>query len=197
MNTPPLTVFNAAILNHLLNQQPWSRDQLCLLAGKIFCLSIPPVSLTLLIESNGEFSALSQSADHTPDATLTLPPAAALRFALTRQLDMAELNIQGDYEIASTVGRILRDLKWDMEEDLSRVVGDIPAHQITQFGKKAWQEGRRQVGSLAGMLAEFWQEEDPLIAKSRHLEQFARDVDALRADTERLTKRVEKLDKLP
>ncbi len=197
MNTPPLSIFNAAILNHLLNQQPWSRDQLCLLAGKIICLSISPVSVNLLIESNGEFSALSQSTDHAPDAILTLPPAAALRFALTRQLDMAELNIQGDYEIASTVGRILRSLKWDMEEDLSRVVGDIPAHQITQFGKKAWQEGQRQVSSLAGMFAEFWQEEDPLIAKRRHLEQFARDVDALRADTERLTKRVEKLDKLP
>jgi ubiquinone biosynthesis protein UbiJ len=193
LNTPPFSVLNAALLNHLLNQQPWTRDQLCQYAGKIICLRIPPVSLTLLIESSGEFAAVSNSEENAPDATLTLPAAAAMRFALTRKLDMAELNIQGNFEIASTVGRVLQRLKWDAEEDLSRIVGDIPAHKIMQFGRNALAEAQRQATSLAGMFAEFWQEEDPLIAKRRHLEQFACAVDDLRNDTERLSKRLEKL----
>lgn len=195
MNTPPFSVLNAALLNHLLNQQPWTRDQLCQYAGKIVCLRIPPVSLNLLVESNGEFAALSNSEENAPDATLTLPAAAAMRFALSRKLDKADLNIQGDFEIASAVGRVLQSLKWDTEEDLSRVVGDIPAHKIMQFSRNALAEAQRQATSLAGMFAEFWQEEDPLIAKRRHLEQFAREVDDLRNDAERLAKRIEKLEK--
>jgi ubiquinone biosynthesis protein UbiJ len=44
------------------------------------------------------------------------------------------------------------------------------------------------------MFAEYWLEEEPLIAKKTHLAQFARDVDALREDAERLEKRLERLE---
>jgi ubiquinone biosynthesis protein UbiJ len=47
------------------------------------------------------------------------------------------------------------------------------------------------------MFAEYWLEEQPLIAKRRHLEQFSRAVDALHEDTERLAKRLEKLELQP
>ena len=43
------------------------------------------------------------------------------------------------------------------------------------------------------MASEYWQEEKPLIAKKRHVEQFNNDVDTLRADVERTEKRLEKL----
>ena len=43
------------------------------------------------------------------------------------------------------------------------------------------------------MLFEYWQEEKPLIAKKRHVEQFNQDVDTLRADVDRMEKRLEKL----
>jgi ubiquinone biosynthesis protein UbiJ len=43
------------------------------------------------------------------------------------------------------------------------------------------------------MLTEYWQEENPLIAKKRHVVAFVKDVDQLRDDVERLEKRIEKL----
>jgi ubiquinone biosynthesis protein UbiJ len=45
------------------------------------------------------------------------------------------------------------------------------------------------------MLAEYWLEEQPLIAKKRHLEEFSTEVDALRNDVDRLAKRLEKLER--
>jgi ubiquinone biosynthesis protein UbiJ len=45
------------------------------------------------------------------------------------------------------------------------------------------------------MLSEYWQEEKPLLAKKRHIEQFNTEVDTLRADVERMEKRLNKLTK--
>jgi ubiquinone biosynthesis protein UbiJ len=43
------------------------------------------------------------------------------------------------------------------------------------------------------MLTEYWQEEQPLIAKKRHVEKFIQEVDQLRDDVARLEKRLAKL----
>jgi ubiquinone biosynthesis accessory factor UbiJ len=196
-----LSQLNVSFLNHLLAQQPWAKDRLCLYAGKTIRLEISPMSLLLLIESNGEFSALNADLKSNsvhkaiPDATLVLPPFAALRMALHGTLDTSQITMQGDAELATSVGKVLRELSWDVEEDLSHLVGDIPATKIISMGKQFLQQGKQQSANLAAMLAEYWQEENPLITKRRHLEQFAAEVDELRDAAERLAKRVARLDK--
>jgi ubiquinone biosynthesis protein UbiJ len=192
-----LSQLNVSFLNHLLTQQPWAKDKLCVYAGKTIRLEIPPMSLLLLIESNGEFSALNTDlkSNSAPNATLVLPPFAALRMALHGTLDTSQITMQGDAELAASVGKVLRELSWDVEEDLSHLVGDIPANKIISMGKQFLQQGKQQSANLAAMLAEYWQEENPLITKRRHLEQFAAEVDELRDATERLAKRIARLDK--
>jgi ubiquinone biosynthesis protein UbiJ len=106
-----------------------------------------------------------------------------------------DYRLEGDAELAANVGKVLQQLEWEYEEDLSRVIGDIPAQQLVSLGKRAVTEGRRQAESLAGMLAEYWVEEQPLIAKKRHLEEFSTEVDTLRNDVDRLAKRLKKLER--
>ena len=186
-----LNQINISILNHLLGQQPWARDQLCRFAGKSFRLSVPPITLDLCIDSNGGF--IPRQENDPLEAMLSLPASAALQFALSGKLDASQIEISGDTELAQGVGHILRNLSWDVEEDLSRIMGDVPAHTLMNFGKRIFAESQRKMESVAGMFTEFWQEEDPLIVKQRHLETFTTDVDKLRDDVERLAKRVEKL----
>lgn len=181
-------------LNHLLRQNPWAADELRIYAGKTVHISLPPLAIDLTLIDSGEFVPAPEHA--VIDATLALPPAAALRFLTSRQLDRADMELQGDAELAAVVSRVLRHLEWEYEEDLSRLIGDIPAHELVGLGKRVIGEGRRQFWSIAGMLAEYWQEEQPLIAKKRHLERFAHEVDRLRDDAERLAKRLEKLKQL-
>ena len=196
-----LSQLNVSFLNHLLTQQPWAKDRLCQYAGKTIRLEISPMSLLLLIESNGEFSALNadlklnSSPEAIPDATLILPPFAALRMALHGTLDTSQITMQGDADLATSVGKVLRELSWDVEEDLSHLVGDIPATKIISMGKQFLQQGKQQSANLAAMLAEYWQEENPLITKRRHLEQFSAQVDELRDAAERLAKRISRLEK--
>jgi ubiquinone biosynthesis protein UbiJ len=187
-----LTQLNAHILNHLLSQNSWAADRLRRFAGKTIELSLPPMQTRLFILDQGEFAIAP--ADAETHAKISLPPAAALRLLAEGQFDATQLNIDGDTELATEVGKVLQNLSWEYEEDLSHLIGDIPAHQLVSFGRRAATEAMRQTTSLAGMFAEYWLEEQPLIAKRRHLEGFSREVDALRDDTERLAKRLEKLE---
>ena len=128
------------------------------------------------------------------EAAIILTPSAPLRLLADQSPDQIA-KVEGDTVLASEIGKVLHQLRWEYEEDLSRVIGDIPAHELTRLGKRIAEEGRRQATSLAAMLAEYWIEEQPLITKRRHLEQFSRDVDVLRDDVERLAKRLDRLDR--
>ena len=101
--------------------------------------------------------------------------------------------LEGDTELAATLAKVLRGMHWEYEEDLSRVIGDAPAHEISEFGRKAVAGVKKQTLNVAGMFTEYWQEEQPLIAKKRHVLHYIQEVDALRDDTDRLEKRLEKL----
>jgi ubiquinone biosynthesis protein UbiJ len=181
-----------AALNHVLRQNAWAAARLQPYAGKTVCFNLPLISSTLTIVDGGEFVPAIENA--TPDATINLTPMAAFRRLIGQPVQSDDYRLEGDAELAASVGKVLQQLEWEYEEDLSRVIGDIPAQQLVSFGKRAVNEGRRQAESLAGMLAEYWLEEQPLIAKKRHLEEFSVEVDTLRNDVDRLAKRLEKLE---
>jgi ubiquinone biosynthesis protein UbiJ len=183
----------ADALNHLLRQNSWATEQLRPYAGKVIRISLPPLHTTLAIDSTGEFNAVPSDTPH--DAEIGLTPIAALRALLEPGNANGLATLHGDAEFAAAIGKVLRGIRWDAEEDLSRVIGDIPAHELSQAGKRLKQELGRQALSAAGMLSEFWLEEQPLIAKRRHIDAFSKDVDALRDDIERLAKRLERLEK--
>jgi len=188
-----LTQLNAHLINHLLSQNTWATEQLRPFSGKVVRLSIPPLHTTLVIEGNGQF--VPAAPDATIAAEIALSPSAVARLALEPDAASGLAALQGDSELAAAVGKVLQGLRWDAEEDLSRIIGDIPAHELTRVGSRISRELRRQAWSLAGMFAEYWLEEQPLIAKKRHLDSFSRDVDALRENVERLAKRLERLEK--
>lgn len=181
----------ADALNHVLHQNAWAAERLRPYAGRTVRLSLLPFEASFAISDNGDFLPAPEGA--TAEASILLTPTAALRL-LADQPPEKLVKVEGDGDLAAEIGKVLHLLQWEYEEDLSRLIGDIPAHQLVSLGKRVAAEGRRQAESLAGMFTEYWLEEQPLIAKSRHLKQFSKEVDALRDDVERLAKRLEKLD---
>jgi ubiquinone biosynthesis protein UbiJ len=103
------------------------------------------------------------------------------------------VDVEGDTALASALTGVLTGLRWDVEEDLSRIVGDLAAHRLTRAGSAllAWQA--RAASNLAQALAEYWTEEQPLLARSQSLREFVDAVDALRDDADRLEQRIERL----
>ena len=66
-----------------------------------------------------------------PDLTLTLTdesPWALAQAALRGE--RPSVRIAGDVQLAAEVQWLVDHVRWDMEEDLSRIVGDAPAHAM-------------------------------------------------------------------
>jgi ubiquinone biosynthesis protein UbiJ len=183
---PPL----APALNHLLRGASWARERLAAHAGKTVRFDVAPLSFALEILANGEVSGSNAAAA----TTFTLTPALALRMATTGREAWREVATSGDLSLARDVLYIAENLRWDAEEDLSRVFGDILAHRIANAGNAFLRWQRDTANSLVQQAAVYWTEERPLIAARPLVDEFARDVDALRDDVARLEKRLEQLE---
>ena len=189
--TAPISAAAEALLNHLLDGQPWLRERFIPFSGRTARLDVFPVSLTLVVGSNGALTRVDTDAQ--PDAVVRLSPLTLLRLAVRDEAARASVEADGDAAFAAVLGGVLRELRWDAEEDLSKLVGDIPARRLAQAGEAffAWQ--RQAAMNLAQSAADFWIEEQPLLARKADVENWADAVDAVRDDVERVEKRLERL----
>jgi ubiquinone biosynthesis protein UbiJ len=129
----------------------------------------------------------------TPAVTARLTPGLMLRLAARDDTAWQDIEISGDTDFAAAIHHVARNLRWDVEEDLSRVFGDIAAHRMAETGRTLNRWGAEALENTGRAFAEYWTEERPLIAGKRDLEDFNRAVDTLRDDLARLEKRIDNL----
>ena len=182
-------------LNHLLRQGGWATARLLPYAGYGFVVEAFPFSVPLAISAEGLFAAAAP--DTSPAATLHLSPLLLARIAARDPMALRSVVIDGDAQFAAALGSVFRDLEWDMEADLSRVVGDVAAHRVAAgvHSVQAWQ--RNAVDSVQRMLTEYATEESPLLVKRHHVAAFVAEVDAVRDQAARLEKRLQLLSEKP
>jgi ubiquinone biosynthesis protein UbiJ len=178
-------------LNHLLAGEAWARDALKPFAGQIVEIRPAPLPpLRLVVREDG---LLDRAPDGEPALVITLKPEAPAAFLRGKEHFLHAVEVSGNAKFADAVMLLARDLRWDFEEDLSRVVGDIAAHRIAGAVRDfaAWQgdAGRRVVESLA----DYFTVESGLLARRAELESFAAAAARLRDDLERLEQRVRRL----
>ncbi len=181
----------AAAINHLLRSASWARDRLQPCAGKIARFNLTPFTVTLEIRESGEIA--DAPAASAADATFTLTPGIALRMLAADPHAWQQVEASGDTALTREILYVAQNLNWDVEEDLSRVFGDVIAHRMTRTAHelKRWQ--RETADSFARSAATYWTEERPLIASRASVERFVRDVDNLRDDVARVEKRIANL----
>lgn len=180
-----------AAINHLLGQASWAREKLAPFAGHSARITLPPFEAAFLVGDDGCISAPSPAAEL--EVSISLPAATPLLALQGKDAVMRSARIEGSAEFAEALGFVIRNLRWDAEEDLSRVVGDIAAHRIVAGTREfaAWQQQAAQ--NLAENLAEYFTEEQPLIARQTDIAGLSNDIDRLRDDVARLEKRVQRL----
>lgn len=181
----------AAWLNHLLRSADWAREALRPYAGRCARFENPPFGSTFTVLENGEVAPAP--ADAQPDVVVRITPGLALRLAAGDSRAWSEADVSGDTDFAAAIHQLARNLRWDVEEDLSRVVGDIAAHRMARAGRALRQWAADTLEHTGRTLAEYWMHEQPLIAGRVELEHFNDAVDRLRDDVARLEKRIEAL----
>lgn len=177
-----------APLNHLLRANTWARNALKPHAGKTVSFRCLPFVTRLTVLDSGE--VVPATADALPAVTLTLTPGLMLRVAAKDETVWRDVIIDGDTAFANAIHHLWRHLRWDAEEDLSKIVGDTAAHRIAESGRTLQRWAQASGDNLAHSFAEYWTEEQALIAAKQDVTRFTADVDRLRDDTARLEKRI-------
>jgi ubiquinone biosynthesis protein UbiJ len=128
-----------------------------------------------------------------PALVVTLGPRAILELARGREHFMRAIEVAGDPALAAEVRLLARHLRWDVEEDLSRVVGDIAARRLAGAGRAflAWQSDAAR--RIAESLADYAIDEKRLLVANPEMAGFAAAVARLRDAVERLEKQVDRL----
>jgi ubiquinone biosynthesis protein UbiJ len=182
-----------AALNHLLKGQDWSRERLRSFAGKRVVFRLAPLpDLRLLILPSGLVDAASPGAP--ADLTVTVQAGALPRLLARDEAAMAQVDLAGPVDLASTVQILFRELDWDAEEDLSKIFGDIPAHRMVDTARDllAWQKDA--ASRLAQNFAEYLTNEQPLLVHAQEAASFRRSLEALSEDCTRLERRLGQLE---
>ena len=188
-----LTQVAIASLNHVLGQAAWACEKLKPHAGRVALLSSPLVTLRLAIEPDGHFA--EAAADSPADAEIDLPISAVSQVLHGFDAVARHVAVSGNAEFAETLGFVLRNLRWDAEEDLSRVFGDIVAHRMAMGLAQLANWQKTAARNLAETTADYLTEERQLLLRPGVVAEFANDVDALRDDLARLEKRLGKLER--
>lgn len=182
--------FGARPINHVLARNSWALARLKPFAGKAARFECLPFAFTLKVRPDGQVDVASQA---TPDVTIRASPGVAMRVAARDDTAWQELSVSGDAEFAAALDHVCRNLRWDAEEDLARIFGDVVAHRMALTAQTLQQWTAQATDNLARSFAEYWTEEQPLIARAGDVEQFNRDVDRLRDDIARFEKRLENM----
>lgn len=176
-------------LNRLLEAEPWARERLAPFAGMAMVLRAPPLpDLRFVILPGGRLEA--GGGDVHADLVITLGPEALPALLQGEEHFMRSIDVAGDARLASQTITLMRHLRWDAEEELSRLVGDVTAHRLMGLarGFAAWQADAAR--RLAENFADYAVEEKRILVSKRDFEAFAAGTSRLRDAVERLEKRV-------
>lgn len=152
--TPPAWAVHEAqhrivlLLNHVLMQEPQAMDRLRRQAGRIVEGRWRVFHIRLLATPAGLLDLASPAA--APDLTLTLAddsPWSLAQAALRGE--KPPVRIVGDVQFAAEVNWLVDHVRWDIEEDLARLVGDAPAHAMAQAARGMAEALRRFVPGAA------------------------------------------------
>lgn len=157
----------ARMLNTLLQREDWARDRLARHSGKTVRFVLGSLKIDLALQSTG----LVQDSDSAviPAVTLTIPTnrlgeiPQALR-SRDPELITALLHVQGDAALTQVVSELARDLRWDLEEDLSGLVGDMAARRLVGTASVLSAGVRNAVARLTDNTSEFLTEESGMMA---------------------------------
>lgn len=192
---PALSLLEIAF-NRALELDPDARQRLVALSGKVIVVELLGLDLRLYFLPALDGVQIAGSCKREPDTVIRGAPGTLLHVAITQDrkpLFEGEVEITGDIELGQRFNRILQNIDIDWEEPLSRLVGDVAAHQIGNVARGVLQWLNYAASSFARDTAEYLQEESRDLPAKNEVDAFYNQVERTRADVDRLAKRIERL----
>lgn len=186
-------------INRYLRLDPDSNARMAALNGRCIGIELVGLDLQLFIHPGEQGIRLSDhlDADAEADTILRGTPLGMARLGLgqdtEKTLFSGAVTISGDVETGQTFKGILDAMDIDWEEQLSKLTGDVIAHQLGNGARRIGtllKHGRR---TLQQDIGEYLQEELRVLPSRIETENFSSDVTRLSIDADRLAARIRRL----
>lgn len=196
--TPFLSTIETAI-NTWLKLDGESLQKFEVLDGKIICLHITGLDLNLyFLPAAAGIQVMGNYPDSehggVVDATIHGSPMALIRLGTAQNsgetLLKSDVEIDGNMRIAEKFSAILREVDIDWEELLSKLVGDIIAHQAGQVTRGASRWIKESADAMRMNTGEYLTEEAKLSPADAEISHYMDQVDSIRMGIDRLEARV-------
>jgi ubiquinone biosynthesis accessory factor UbiJ len=196
----PATPAWLASVEALLNRNIEASGQAAAVARRLrgTCVQLDVEGWIRVRASVSEHRLVLAAGDDSPvDAFITGSPAALWNLLRANAAGggTRRAQIRGDAEIAHLYRELFALARPDLEEELSRIVGDMPARRIARLarGSFAWLRGAQR--TLRENIAEYLQEESRDLVNHPEYEEFLRGVDAARETADRVEARLAGLER--
>jgi len=190
-NLPALSVVLRA-LNHLIEQEQWAHDLLLPREGQSISITLPIGEFQLGIQE-GMFVNASDSTN-LPSVILSIPQEAIWTFLKDGKSGaMKFVKISGDIDFAADLNRLAADLKWEVEEDLSKLVGDATARRVVLESQKMVHQTQLAMNDLKVGIRDYLVYEKNILVDSQQMNDFKSELRLLRDQIDRAEKKVNQL----
>jgi ubiquinone biosynthesis protein UbiJ len=193
----PFLSFIERELNRLVDESSAARELLEGLEGTSFAVEVEGLALTgVLHAEQGRLRVGTAGGGAT--ATLRAPPIDLLRLVGSEGLGgvkRTRAELSGDLQVAERYSQLFKLARPEVEDELAKWIGDIPAHAFGEAarGARAWLA--RAASALSMNTAEYLQEESRAMPAPLEAEALYRDVERLRDDVERAATRLARLER--
>lgn len=151
---PPVWLMDEAqrrlilLLNHILSQEKEATSRLARQKGRIVHMQWRFFAMEIVATPAGLLDRAPNGAK--PDLVLAVTEESPLALAQAAlRGDKPSVRIEGDVQLAAEVNWLVDHVRWDMEEDLSKVIGDAPAHALGQAARGMAAALRQFLGAAA------------------------------------------------
>ncbi len=135
--TPPVWAIDemhrrtVLLLNHVLMQEPQAMERLARQKGRVVRMQWRAMTFKVLVTPAGLLDVAMPDAE--ADLALVITEESPLAIAQSlMQGNKPAVRIEGDVQLAADVSWLIDHVRWDLEEDLARLMGDAPAHALMQ-----------------------------------------------------------------
>ena len=119
------------LLNHVLMQEPQAMERLTRQNGNAVRMQWRSMTFIVVVTPAGLLDVAAPDAQ----ADLTLVIIEEYALAIAQRLmagNKPNVRIEGDVQLAADVSWLIDHVRWDLEEDMARLMGDAPAHGLMQ-----------------------------------------------------------------
>ena len=184
-------------LNHMLRLDPEAPARLAALDGRRIELQLRGPELRLAIVVRGERLAIEPPAEHAA-LRVAATPGSLLRMALRGDDDGAAapgaVEIAGDAELARRLQKLARQYAPDLEDALTRRLGDVAGMALARALGGALEQLRESASHAREDAVDWLRDEARLTPPAHEVDDFLDAVDALRERSERLAARLARLE---